>query len=124
MNKKEAVERLVDGFSGIQQEWVKAMAEKNGDEFYGIMWGTMWIVKDMIDKSRIEAMLKVVDDEDDEMNGSQEIGNTGIYAFNIADELVLGINGAGYDFYESHWIPLYEALGYNWHDKEKETITK
>ena len=27
-----------------------------------------------------------------------------------------GIDGAGYDFYEAHWIPLYKARGLHWHD--------
>lgn len=26
-----------------------------------------------------------------------------------------GIDGGGYDFYEKHWIPLYEARGLKWH---------
>ena len=28
-----------------------------------------------------------------------------------------GIDGAGYDFYEAHWTPLYEARGMKWHDE-------
>ena len=28
----------------------------------------------------------------------------------------LGINGAGYDFYESHWLPLYDLRGLKWHE--------
>lgn len=31
-----------------------------------------------------------------------------------------GIDGCGYDFYESHWIPLYKARGLKWHDEESE----
>ena len=30
------------------------------------------------------------------------------------------IDGAGYDFYESHWIPLYKARGLQWHETETE----
>lgn len=30
----------------------------------------------------------------------------------------LGIDGAGFDFYESFWIPLYKALGFKWHDED------
>lgn len=26
-----------------------------------------------------------------------------------------GIDGGGYDFYEKHWLPLYEARGLKWH---------
>jgi hypothetical protein len=117
MNKKEAAEKLVNGFSSIPTDWIKAVAEKTNDEFYGIMWGWMWIVNDSVDESRINKLLKPVEDEDDELYGNQEVASTGIYAFEIDGYLVLGINGAGYDFYESHWIPLYEALGYQWHEE-------
>ena len=29
-----------------------------------------------------------------------------------------GIDGAGYDFYEAHWIPLYKARGLKWHEND------
>ena len=32
-----------------------------------------------------------------------------------------GIDGAGYDFYECHWIPLYKARGLQWHDEMTES---
>lgn len=35
----------------------------------------------------------------------------------------LGIDGAGFDFYEAYWIPLYEAMGLKWHDEEDEDET-
>jgi hypothetical protein len=44
----------------------------------------------------IQALLKPVADAEDELYGSQEVGETGISAFEIDGELVLGINGAGY----------------------------
>lgn len=28
---------------------------------------------------------------------------------------IFGIDGAGYDFYDAHWIPLYKARGLRWH---------
>ena len=39
----------------------------------------------------------------------------GSTAVDCDGELVLGINGAGYDFYSDHWSKLYDALGYHWH---------
>jgi hypothetical protein len=95
---------------------VKIVAEHTGAEFYGIMWGTMFVVNDPVDKRAVQALLQPVEDEEDELYGSEEVGNTGIFAFDIDEEVVLGINGAGYDFYVHHWIPLYEALGYAWHE--------
>ena len=32
--------------------------------------------------------------------------------------LLLGINGAGYNFYDSHWLKLYRLRGLKWHDEE------
>ena len=108
--------RLVDGFSAIPTDWVQIVAQQTGAEFYGIMWGTMFIVNDPVDKERIQALLHTVKDEEDDLSGCQEVGQTGINAFDVDGELVLGIQGAGYDFYEHHWVPLYEALGYSWHE--------
>jgi hypothetical protein len=116
MTKREAVERLVSSFSTIPTEWVKIIAEHTGAEFYGIMWGTMFLVNDPVDKDRIRSLLKPVEEETDELYGSQEVADTGISAFDIDEQLVLGIHGGGYDFYEHHWIPLYDALGYEWHE--------
>ena len=48
--------------------------------------------------------------------GWQEVADTGIYAIEIDGELILGIDGAGYDFYTNHWAKLYDALGYHWHE--------
>jgi hypothetical protein len=113
--KYEAAERLADSFSAIPTEWVKIVT---GSPLFGIMWGTMFLVNDPVDKQRIKALLHPVTDEEDELYGCQEVGQTGIYAFDVDGHLVLGINGAGYDFYEHHWMPLYEALGYGWHERE------
>jgi hypothetical protein len=95
---------------------VNIVAEHTGAEFYGIMWGTMFLVNDPVDKQQIKALLQPIEDEKDELYGYEEVGDTGIFAFDIDGEVVLGINGAGYDFYEHHWLPLYEALGYAWHE--------
>lgn len=48
--------------------------------------------------------------------GWQEVGDTGILARELDGELLLGINGAGYSFFDSHWLRLYQALGYSWHE--------
>lgn len=32
--------------------------------------------------------------------------------------IYIGIDGAGYDFYESHWIPLYTVRGLEYHSEE------
>jgi hypothetical protein len=95
---------------------VQIVAAQTDSEFYGIMWGTMFRVLEPVDKERIQALLHPVTDEEDDLYGCQQVGQTGVYAFDIDGELVLGIDGTGYDFYEHHWIPLYDSLGYHWHD--------
>ncbi len=47
------------------------------------MWGTMFLVTDPVDKRWIQALLKPVEDEKDELYGSQEVADTGINAFKI-----------------------------------------
>jgi hypothetical protein len=58
------------------------------------------------------------------MDGWEAVGTTGLLAREFDGRLVLGINGGGYDFYESHWIPLYLALGYQWHDTAQDERRK
>jgi hypothetical protein len=94
--KYEAAERLVDSFSAIPTEWVQIVAQHTGADFYGILWGTMFIVNDPVDKRWITSLLHPVMDEEDELSGYAEVGDTGIFAFDIDGQIVLGINGAGY----------------------------
>lgn len=49
--------------------------------------------------------------------GWQDVGGTGIIAREFDGELLLGINGAGYSFFDSHWQRLYDELGYTWHER-------
>lgn len=53
--------------------------------------------------------------------GWQDVGTTGFIAREIDGNLVLGVNGAGYSFDEAHWMPLYLALGFKWHEKDEPT---
>lgn len=55
------------------------------------------------------------DDYDLAAAGWSDVGDTGIIAFDHDGDIFLGVNGAGYSFYDSHWIPLYKALAYEWH---------
>jgi len=79
---------------------------------------------DEIDESEVEDLRNAVrdawrDSSDEEAYladaGWQDVGGTGFIAREFDGRLVLGVNGAGYDFYESHWRRLYEELGYSWH---------
>lgn len=72
------------------------------------MWGTLWTFGERLDEEWALDNLDIMSQcgfrifEDDE---------TG--------DVYFGIDGAGYDFYEAHWIPLYKARGLRWHNKEE-----
>ena len=77
------------------------------DQQREIMWSTLFEAKDNTIKDWIlensdkiinEAGFAIID-LSRENEGEYE---TGVF---------LGINGAGYDFYEAHWIPLYKIFG-------------
>lgn len=72
------------------------------------MWGTMWALKDCCDIRWLEGNLHAV-------------ANCGFRIYESEDYgYLIGIDGAGYDFYESHWLPLYKARGLHWHTEDKE----
>ena len=58
---------------------------------------------------------------DEEMSGARCILNesgytTAAYIYVIADEYVIGINGAGWNFYDGVWDRLYDVCGIRWHE--------
>lgn len=74
------------------------------------MWGTMWSFGSSIDEWWLE-----------EKDGLQKMLDCGFRIY-YHDEwgYFFGIDGAGYDFYETHWIPLYKKRGLQWHDSEED----
>lgn len=77
------------------------------------MWGTMWSFGDSCDNWWLEERdgIRVMSECGFRVYESEEFG----YFF--------GIDGAGYDFYESHWVPLYRARGLQWHDPATEKVS-
>ena len=75
-------------------------------------WGTMWSFGDGCDDHWLA-----------EMGGVQTLSDHGFRIYEH-DEFgyFFGIDGAGYNFYEQHWLPLYDARGLQWHDKEIENV--
>ena len=72
------------------------------------MWGTMWELKNICDEEWLE-------------NNLQAVADCGFRIYESEDyEYLIGIDGAGYDFYEAHWIPLYKARGLHWHKENEE----
>lgn len=74
------------------------------------MWGTMWSFGDPCDNHWLE-----------DMDGIRIMSECGFRVYE-SDEygFFFGIDGAGYSFYEEHWIPLYRARGLEWHDPKAE----
>lgn len=70
---------------------------------YFPMWGYMWQFSDSCDDWWLESHLQEMADCGFRIYESDEFG----YFF--------GIDGAGYDFYEAHWIPLYKVRELQWH---------
>jgi hypothetical protein len=75
-------------------------------EFGLPMWGTMWSFGNSLDDVWAKGNLDILAECGFKVYESDEIG------------VFIGINGAGYDFYESHWTPLYKARGLRWHNEE------
>lgn len=72
------------------------------------MWDCLWAFNDMCDKDWI-------DNEENRV----KMAELGFRIYDSEDYgYVFGIDGAGYDFYSKHWIPLYKARGFHWHDEE------
>lgn len=73
------------------------------------MWGTLWSFGDSSDDYWLKN------------EGLQLMADCGFRIYEQEDfGHVFGIDGAGYDFYEAHWIPLYKARGLHWHDEGTE----
>jgi len=70
------------------------------------MWGWVFVPDDPCDHEWLRKYPGIAADCGFIVYETEEIG------------VYLGVNGAGYDFYESHWIPLYRARGLKWHDND------
>lgn len=80
--------------------------EVQHDEFLP-MWGTMWAFGDSIDNWWLED------------GGLQIMADCSFRIYEQEDyDYIFGIDGAGYSFYDEHWIPLYKARGLKWHKEE------
>ena len=74
-----------------------------------IMWSTMFEAKDEF------LAKKILENSDEIINGAgfsivdmRHSDKEGAYQTGV----FLGVNGAGYDFYEAHWVPLYRLFGW------------
>lgn len=72
------------------------------------MWSVMWSFRDSCDDWWLE-----------EQDGIRIMSECGFRVYNSYKYgYFFGIDGAGYSFYDKHWIPLYKKRGLKWHDEE------
>lgn len=96
------------------EEWeeVTVLPEDDEDRYddWLPMWGTMWSFGDSCDDWWLE-----------EEDGIRIMSECGFRIYNHEEYgYFFGIDGAGYDFYSEHWIPLYKKRGLQWHDPKTE----
>lgn len=106
---EEADTYLINLDDGNTVEVVEGDFEIDEDAFLP-MWGTLWSFGNSCDNYWL-----------DEMDGIRSMSDCGFRIYEH-DEwgYFFGIDGAGYDFYAEHWIPLYRKRGLHWHDTETE----
>lgn len=119
MTKQEAIKIFVErNFSAIPQDWVKIVSNELGAEIYSWpMWSMMWIIDGNVGEQLLKHAKEVGENDDnEEMRGAMRIADTAAYIYELDGEHVLGINGAGWDFYDGVWDVLYDLVGLKWHE--------
>ncbi len=104
-------------FSAVRTKYFAEAAEESSVFIEYPICGEVYLTSDESLDSQIRELLTDVDCKSDDMaklakSGWQAVGNTGMLAFDLDGELALSVHGYGYDFFDTHWEPLYEALGY------------
>lgn len=81
------------------------------------MWGTMFSFRDSADIDWLEGGYGIWEDNE----GIKALSRCGFRVYESEEfGYFFGVDGAGYDFYSSHWCPLYRARGLQWHDPKTE----
>jgi len=113
---EDATREWVREFNAIPQSVIIKMQELDIDSIYELttpgeyddflpMWGTMWTFGESLDEDWARENIEIMESCGFRVYESEDFG------------IILGIDGAGYNFYESHWIPLYKARGLKWHNE-------
>lgn len=110
-------------FDSVPTEWVKIVANEKGSEIFAWpMWGTMWIVSSFVGEQLMENSIEMTPEEageqgyNEEMDGARNVNGTAAYIYEIDGIYVMGIHGAGWDFYDGVWDKIYDLRELNWHD--------
>ena len=122
---KEAAYAWVNEFNAIPTDMIAQLMGDHPDDWEEVtvfnendepddvlpMWGTMWSFGDSCDDWWLE-----------KGDGIQKMSECGFRIYYHEEwGWFFGIDGAGYDFYSEHWIPLYKARGLKWSDEDLET---
>lgn len=95
LKEKTAIVQVED--QEDEEEWRFSEMEEECNDWGYPMWGTLWMADTLMENFILEHMYQVA-----------EIGFK-IYETEEGD-ILLGIDGAGYDFYENHWNHLYNLI--------------
>lgn len=110
----------------IPTEWVRIVAESVG-EFPNLpMWGTMWFIDSTWGERIMKGSALLQDDDserehfDEEMAGAHCIldergSETAMFIYEVNGQYLIGVHGAGWNFYQGAWDVLYDLLGLQWH---------
>lgn len=89
-----------------EREEVKTAIEDLKKE--SIAWGGVAILEDYVDEEMAGA--HCILDKDG--------GTTAAFIYEVDGNYLVGINGAGWNFYDGVWDRIYDTLGLQWHDEE------
>lgn len=79
------------------------------------------VEKDLEDGQLSDLYDEYVDEEmAGELNVLDKDGSpTAVYIYELDDEYIIGVNGAGWDFYDGVWNKLYDVADLHWHSEGK-----
>jgi hypothetical protein len=102
-------QQVKDNFGGDppdDEDELEDMKMEMMDEQREIMWSTLFEAKDS------HLTQKIIEHQDAIINdlGLRIIDERENEAY--SNGLFIGVNGAGYDFFEDHWVPLYRLFGW------------
>lgn len=132
------VERLFESFQGYAPKlpmWgtMWKCSEFDGEKF---MANSRRMVSDVseIEDDEIREKAEKAEEEGDytigegyvsqEMSGElcvldKDGGPTAVYIYELDGEYIIGVDGAGWDFYAGVWDRLYDVAGLKWHKEEE-----
>ena len=106
--EKLRVYSFLNGSEDFEEETIFTENDDPEPDSHFPAWSNMWCFSETADERWF-----------DSEQGIKILSECGFRVYRSEDfGLVFGIDGAGYNFYEYHWLPLYEKRGLQWHDKE------